>query len=32
MYKRNKESRSRNHCRRGKTIIIKYSVCVSVCL
>ena len=29
-YKCNNEERSRNHCRRGKAIIITYSECVSV--
>jgi hypothetical protein len=32
MYKRNTETRSRNHCCRGKAISITYSECVSVAL
>jgi hypothetical protein len=31
-YQSNTEALSRNHCRRGKTIIAKYSECVSVSL
>ena len=32
MYQRKIETRSRNHCCRGKPVVITYSECVSVAL